>query len=329
MDAEAANAARARAAEVRREQRADEVGWKAEAGGAGTGDRKIETLQDLRDLAATLEGMNTDEERLNALAGIVSGRMITNYFAFLDKRRTEAQSENRKANREAHYMALLYAQLDAINMKIDGLEDARNYLLATGDVDGTMQKPYIQEAIKAWEKKHGRQFDPNDPDASDTLVTIIDDYLEVQHSNKDELKKQLSESRDLKTKITETDSIEERSRIVQSARSELVENIAGDKEASIEDQTSIDVAKGYGDHVEFLKNLREGKSVGPQSSDATPAFMDVPGRVSVASNVGTPPPFMQESYKEEYNKAANPEQSDAPKLEIVYAPVPDFMRNMS
>ncbi len=157
---------------------------------AGAGSRKIETLQDLRDLAVTLEAMDTDDERRNALAGIVSGRMIANYFAFLDKRRAEAQANERKSRQEAHYMALLYAQIAELDFQIGQLEDALDYLARTGDVEGTMEKPGVQDAVAKWEQRTGRKFDPNSPEGKQILEDIIREDLREKRQQKAEAERE-------------------------------------------------------------------------------------------------------------------------------------------
>lgn len=162
---------------------ADENDGKAAAEAALTeasddaGSRRIETLQDLRDLAGILDAAENDKERRDALAGI-STRMISNYFAFLDKQRATAQAENRKANREAHYMALLYAQLAELNAEISRLDDLIDDLrdqIAQIDVEidalqqaldiGDFSGPAAQKAIDDYNRAHpDNPIDPNDPD---------------------------------------------------------------------------------------------------------------------------------------------------------------------
>jgi hypothetical protein len=93
-------------------------------GGMETGGREISTPEDVRSWLATQAAMDINTERLNAQAGIVSGRMITNYFDFLDTRKAEARAAKRKADRDARdqMMAALLAQMEALDREIAALD---------------------------------------------------------------------------------------------------------------------------------------------------------------------------------------------------------------
>jgi predicted metal-dependent hydrolase len=86
--------------------------------------------QELRDLAAKLAKMDTEDEMRAAMAGNLSGRAMVNYFSFLDKRIMQAKTNDAKARQDALYMAFLQAQIanleaniEALDVQIEALDD--------------------------------------------------------------------------------------------------------------------------------------------------------------------------------------------------------------
>jgi hypothetical protein len=79
--------------------------------------------QELRNLASKLAAQDTDEELLAAASGTLSGRTLASYFAYLDDRLRATRRENAKARADTHYLALLQAQLDALDGEIAALDE--------------------------------------------------------------------------------------------------------------------------------------------------------------------------------------------------------------
>lgn len=155
-------------------------------------DAAAPTEQDLRN-GSLREDRDADEEitRL-AKAGLLAGQAREGYFG-RDKR-AESVRKTKEAQKRADqdmYMAALLSGLDdqiaALDLQIDGIQDARNYLAQTGDVSGAMEKPGVRDAIEEWEKKTGRKFDPKDPDAQKLLDRILDQKQQDLQAKRDTL----------------------------------------------------------------------------------------------------------------------------------------------
>ncbi len=149
------------------------------------------TAQELRDIAIRLSKMETEDEMRLALAGVLSGRVMALFFRRLEA--LEQRNEKTRAKRDADslYLALLQAQIDDLNWQIGEMEDARDYLAKTGDVEGAMNMPGVRDAIEAWEKKHKQKFDPNAPDAKRVLDQILDERQKDLKAEKAELAENL------------------------------------------------------------------------------------------------------------------------------------------
>lgn len=79
--------------------------------------------QELRNLASRLAAQDTDEELLAAASGTLSGRILASYFQHLDARLRDARRDEAKARADTHYLALLQAQLDALDGEIAALDE--------------------------------------------------------------------------------------------------------------------------------------------------------------------------------------------------------------
>lgn len=80
------------------------------------------TPQELRNLASQLAAQEADEDLLAAAAGILPGRILASYFAHMDNRLKDARQRDAKARAETHYLALLQAQMDALDARIEELD---------------------------------------------------------------------------------------------------------------------------------------------------------------------------------------------------------------
>lgn len=172
------------------------------------------TAPELRDLALKLAKIKDNDEMMAAAAGLLPSRIISSYFAHLDQRSIQARQDSAKARADAHYMALLQAQIAALDVQIGDLEDALGYLARTEDVEGTMEKQGVQSAIEAWEKRTGRKFDPNGPDAANILKDIIEDDIKAKKQQKAEAEQEAQ---------LLNDEIDHKRELAESNDSELVE----------------------------------------------------------------------------------------------------------
>ena len=277
-----------------------------------TAGRKIETLQDLRNLAVVLEAAETEAERNNALAG-QSTRMISNYYTFLDKRLMQTKADNAKARQDAFYMALLQAQLDALNIEIDALGDALEYLNRTGDVRGTMDRPYVIDAIEAWEKKHGRHFDPDDPNAADNLKDAISEHRD----NKLKSKTEIEHTIDRANRIREATD-EQKKQLIEEAKDER------DTLAVAETMAKTDDEKLSQYMAEGMTDKQAARLLAESNSETVGG-----GYPSFAQETDSSPSFMQRSSVEAFNTAVQEglEKSNVPEQAVSLAVVPDFMKN--
>lgn len=110
------------------------------------------TLQDLRDLSVKFAKMEQEDEYRNALAGVLSGRNIEAFLQFLNKNIQKIQTRDRKARAEAHYMALLHAQLAQLDDLIEW----------HGDEIVRLEQE-VSELDALGERIRNGELDPNDP----------------------------------------------------------------------------------------------------------------------------------------------------------------------
>lgn len=260
-----ADLVRERVAEIRREQEAVDIGWKAEEQIPEAGSRKIETLDDIRQWATALEAMKTDDERRDALAGITSGRMIASYFSFLDKRRAEAQAANRKADREAHYMALLYAQLaelDAEIGRLDGLiDDLRNEIaqidaeidalqqaLDGGDFSGAA----AQRAIDDYNSAHpDNPVDPNDPNDARRAVQWAQ---RNKKNHKDDLQSRMDDAI-----VRRDDMIRDRGGL--KAEIDELEAAAAKGQDALDAKADLEVSESSSERIEAIRAQSNNRAI--------------------------------------------------------------------
>lgn len=106
-------------------------------------DRDVSNLtpRELVDLALKLAKLEQNDELLAAAAGLLPGRIMANYFAHLDTKLKDAQQKDAKARADMHYLALLQAQLDALEADIAVLDDqidALDQLIDSVEEDGIL-----------------------------------------------------------------------------------------------------------------------------------------------------------------------------------------------
>lgn len=152
------------------------------------------TEQEKRNRAATLKGEELNENRLAENAGIRAGRIEITGLGNQEKEQARAR-DKAKADADARMQQLLalQAQIEALEIQIGNLEDALGYLARTGDVDGTMEMPGVDDAIKDWEARTGKKFDPNDPNAKVILKGIIEDDIKAKKEQKQEMEAKVSD----------------------------------------------------------------------------------------------------------------------------------------
>lgn len=154
--------------------------------------------QELRNLASRLAKMETEDELRAALSGVLSGRLLEGFFKYREEALQKAAKEERKARDDLFYMALLQAQLDDLNRqigdlgeRISALQEARQDLANGTPLEDLLKRERVQQAIKEWEIRNKRKFDPSAPDAKTALDTIMADQIKVDTINADDLQKKV------------------------------------------------------------------------------------------------------------------------------------------
>lgn len=167
---------------------------------------------------AVVEGPQTEAERRNAKARLISDRNDADALAEkagilvsgiettgLGSKETAKKQQiaaNREAEKEARKQALmaLQAYLDGLQDKYDDLTDrinalveARSDLAAGVPLSEILDRPKIKDAIKDWEDRTGRKFDPNSPDAHATLDQILKDQHDHYRIDRDKIKNDIDE----------------------------------------------------------------------------------------------------------------------------------------
>lgn len=265
--------------------------------------------------AATNKGIERDELAIAEKAGIaVSHQQFTGQGS-RDQERQRAQVDNRKADNEARYQMLLalQAQLDQLNIEIDALGDALDYLNKTGDVRGTMNKPYVQDAIAAWEKKHGTKFDPDHPEAKAHLSDAIGDHRNAKLKSKAEIEAITERSEDIAAAPSE-----ERQFLVDQNKQNV--EVMGKAESLF--KTDADKLAQYQAEGMSAEEARENLAL----SNDTPLGGGFP---SFARQMDDKPSFMAESNTENFNKQAAQglDKTTSPQAVVAAESVPDFMKN--
>lgn len=229
-----------------------------------------------REIAATkavMAGEKFNEDRLGIEAGINTrdGMLGSNLKS---RQMRIAQGQDRaKADARMQQLLALQAQLEELNFQIGQLEDALGYLTRTGDVEGTMEKPGVQSAIDAWEKRTGRKFDPNDPDAANILKGIIEDDIKAKKEQKAEaeqkaqiLNDDIDEKRELKAatdakfaELSESRSVrdgdlsetqyDQREKVIDEAKQ------AASKAEDLEERLVELIDKGQTGHIDEVNKL--------------------------------------------------------------------------
>ncbi|WP_269584240.1 hypothetical protein [Roseibium sp. Sym1] len=105
----------------------------------------------------------------------------------------KAEKEAKERAEDQMFLALLQQQIDALNKEIDRTNDQIKALEAkidvlsdaidalqngTASVDDLLENPEVVDAIKAWEAKTGRKFDPKDDDAEEILTAIMEERVD-------------------------------------------------------------------------------------------------------------------------------------------------------
>lgn len=127
-------------------------------------------------------------------AGLKSGSVESIHLTSAAATRDAHDAKDAKAERESKQRAAdmmlqalldqiadLDAQIAAIDKQIELLEAKIKTLNETMEklqdgeltVDEALSDPEVSDAIKAWEQRTGKKFDPNDPEAADILVAIL------------------------------------------------------------------------------------------------------------------------------------------------------------
>jgi len=127
-----------------------------------------------------LVGMGDVEEMGGALRG---ANAVAS--ALQNQKKEEKERKNSAKRRQLQVLldelADLNAQITAIDEQIDILEGKIDVLNETMTQlqDGSMtveeaiSDPDVSDAVKDWERRTGKKFDPNDPEATDILVAIL------------------------------------------------------------------------------------------------------------------------------------------------------------
>lgn len=98
--------------------------------------------QELRNLAARLMKMETEEDLRAALSGVLSGRLLEGFFKHRDEALQKAAKEERKARQDMYYLALLQAQIDQLKWDIQGL---------TKEIDGIESDFFTKEEMATFD----------------------------------------------------------------------------------------------------------------------------------------------------------------------------------
>jgi len=274
------------------------------------------TEAERRNTEARLMGDAIAKENLAQIAG-QSTRIDNTGLGAKAEAAKRAQAESRKADIEARnqMMLALQAQLDQLNIEIDALGDALDYLNRTGDVHGTMNKPYVQDAIAAWEKKHGTKFDPDHPEAKAHLSDAIGDHRKTKLETRAEVAETLERGRAIYEAAPE-----DKSNLVKASVAEgdtfalsTATRFAKSDEEKLE-QYEID---GMSDRQKS-RLLAESKA--ENIGGGFPSF---------ARQMDDKPTFMAESNTENFNKQAAQglERAASPQVVAAAEAVPDFMKN--
>lgn len=209
-----------------------------------------------RNQRAHQDGEEFDRDRLSIAAGTETrdgklGNHTKLREAQLRKDREERKSRNAMSIMLADQLALLR-----------DLDNALDYLDRTGDIEGTIKNPAVKAAIKAWEDRTGRKFDPDHPDAKDILKDIIEDYLDEQGM---QMVSQLQNHNGLSADENERLIFEARERLKLSKVKTSHDEIEVDIEQIAKDDPEIDALLAQ------MSEPRQSVSVSPE--DELSAFM--------------------------------------------------------
>lgn len=96
------------------------------------------------------------------------------------KQKEKKDRESRRLQDLLDQIAGIDAQIDGINKqielleeKIDALGDAMEALANGEDTDDVMDRPHVEDAIRDWERRTGKKFDPEAENAADVLAAIL------------------------------------------------------------------------------------------------------------------------------------------------------------
>ena len=96
-------------------------------------------------LAAALAAAKNEEEFQAALSGILAGRIFENYFDKNEINQKTAREKDQKARADMYYIAILQAQIDALDAQIDALYQQRDSeltkYLSQSDIDAINALP--------------------------------------------------------------------------------------------------------------------------------------------------------------------------------------------
>lgn len=141
----------------------------------------------------------------------------------------KAEEEAKQLAEDQMFLALLQQQIDALDKEIDRTNEQIKALEAkidvldnaiealrngTASVDDLLENPEVADAVKAWEAKTGRKFDPEDDDAEEILTAIMEERVDQFGKDVAQRKQRVGELEDQREILVEQ---------ANTARSEFAE----------------------------------------------------------------------------------------------------------